>query len=109
MVPQSALARTPNHSAASLPREASDRRLAVDSRLRGDALAGRRGATIGRLTLEPGWCWSEHAKSIAQTDWCLAPHFQYHLAGRLHIVMADGTELEAGPGEAIALPQGHDA
>jgi hypothetical protein len=67
------------------------------------------GAMIGRLTLEPGWRWSEHVKPIAQTDWCLAPHFQYHLAGRLHIVMADGTELEAGPGEVTALPQGHDA
>lgn len=64
---------------------------------------------IGRLTLQPGWRWSEHVKPIAGTDWCEAPHFQYHLAGRLRVRMADGTELEAGPGDVTALPPGHDA
>jgi len=53
------------------------------------------GAEIGRLTLEPGWRWSEHVKPIAGTDLCEAPHFQYHVQGTLHIV--------------TALPQGHDA
>ena len=67
------------------------------------------GGTVGRLTLEPGWQWSKHVKPIAKTDLCEAPHFQYHASGRLHIVMADGTELEVGPGEICALPQGHDA
>jgi hypothetical protein len=66
------------------------------------------GATIGRLTLEPGWRWSEHVKPIAGTAWCEAPHFQYQLSGRLHVVMQDGTEFESGPGEVHALPQGHD-
>ena len=43
------------------------------------------GGEIGRLTLEPGWRWSEHVKPIAGTDWCEAPHFQYHVAGVLRI------------------------
>jgi hypothetical protein len=64
---------------------------------------------IGRLTLQPGWRWSDHVKPVAGTEWCEAPHFQYHLAGRLGIRMADGTEIEAGPGEVTALPSGHDA
>ena len=64
---------------------------------------------IGRLTLEPGWRWSDHVKPLAGTDWCEAPHFQYHVAGRLRIRMADGHELEAGPGDVTALPSGHDA
>jgi len=64
---------------------------------------------IGRLTLQPGWRWSDHVKPIAGTDWCEAPHFQYHVAGRLRVRMADGTELEAGPGDVTALPSGHDA
>ena len=64
---------------------------------------------VGRLTLQPGWRWSEHVKPVAGTDWCEAPHFQYHLAGTLHIQMADGTEFDAGPGDVTALPQGHDA
>ena len=67
------------------------------------------GGTVGRLILEPGWKWSEHVKPIAGTQLCEAPHFQYHVSGRLHVVMADGTELEAGPGEITALPSGHDA
>ena len=67
------------------------------------------GATIGRLTLEPGWRWSEHVKPIAGTDWCEAPHFQYQVSGRIHVVMQDGTEFESEPGTVQALPQGHDA
>jgi len=67
------------------------------------------GGVVGRLTLEPGWRWSEHVKPIVGTAWCEAPHFQYHASGRLHVVMSDGTEFEAGPGEVTALPSGHDA
>ena len=64
---------------------------------------------IGRLTLQPGWRWSDHVKPIAGTDLCEAPHFQYHLQGTLRIQMADGTELDATAGDVTALPQGHDA
>lgn len=67
------------------------------------------GAEIGLLTLQPGWRWSEHVKPIAGTDWCEAPHFQYHISGTLHIVMADGSELDARAGDVTALPSGHDA
>jgi hypothetical protein len=67
------------------------------------------GAEIGLLTLQPGWRWSEHVKPLAGTELCEAPHFQYHIKGTLHIVMADGTEFEAVAGDVTALPQGHDA
>ncbi len=67
------------------------------------------GSTIGRLTLEPGWRWSQHVKPLAGTDWCEAPHFQYHAAGRIRIRMSDGSEFEASPGDVTALPSGHDA
>ncbi|HET6242290.1 MAG TPA: cupin, partial [Arthrobacter sp.] len=36
--------------------------------------------TIGRLTLEPGWRWSNDVKPIAGTESCEAPHFQYHVS-----------------------------
>ena len=65
--------------------------------------------TIGRLVLEPGWRWSESLKDVAGTEWCEAPHFQYHVSGTLHIQMSDGTEFEARPGELTYLPAGHDA
>ena len=67
------------------------------------------GTQIGRLTLQPGWRWSEHVKPIAGTELCEAPHFQYHVQGTLHVLMADGSEFDAGPGDVTALPQGHDA
>ena len=67
------------------------------------------GGTVGRLTLEPGWRWSEHVKPIAGTEWCEAPHFQYHAAGRLHVLTSDGEEFDVGPGEITAFPSGHDA
>lgn len=49
---------------------------------------------VGRLILEPGWRWSKHVKPIAKTEWCEAPHFQYHVSGRLHILMSDGKEFD---------------
>jgi len=67
------------------------------------------GGVVGRLTLQPGWRWSEHVKPIAGTELCFAPHFQYQASGRIHIFMADGQEFESGPGELTALPAGHDA
>jgi len=66
-------------------------------------------AEIGRLVLAPGWRWSNDVKPIAQTESCEAPHFQYHVAGRLAIRMDDGTEFVAGPGDITSLPKGHDA
>ncbi|MFH1176570.1 MAG: hypothetical protein V1750_04110 [Acidobacteriota bacterium] len=55
------------------------------------------------------WKWSVHVKPIAGTPLCEAPHFQYHVSGTLHVVMADGTEFDAGPGSITSLPAGHDA
>lgn len=67
------------------------------------------GGSVGKLTLEPGWRWSTHLKAVAGTELCEAPHFQYHVSGVLHVVMEDGAEFDAHPGEVTALPSGHDA
>jgi len=67
------------------------------------------GGAVGRLVLEPGWRWSRDVKPLAKTTSCEAPHFQYHVSGRLGIKMDDGTEFVAGPGDVTALPSGHDA
>lgn len=67
------------------------------------------GAEIGRLVFSPGWRWSTDVKPIAQTSSCEAPHFQYHVSGKLGIRMDDGTEIVAGPGDITSLPKGHDA
>lgn len=65
--------------------------------------------TVGLLRFEPGWRWSKDVKPIAGTASCEAPHFQYHLSGRIAIKMDDGTEFIAGPGDITSLPSGHDA
>ena len=66
-------------------------------------------AEIGRLVLDPGWRWSNDVKPIAGTESCHAPHFQYHVSGRLAIRMDDGTEFIASAGDVTSLPSGHDA
>jgi hypothetical protein len=67
------------------------------------------GGAVGRLVFQPGWRWSKDVQPLVNTHSCEAPHFQYHLSGRLAIKMDDGTELVAGPGDVTALPSGHDA
>ncbi len=67
------------------------------------------GGQVGLLTLQPGWRWSEHVKPLANTEYCEAPHFQYHVSGTLRIHMEDGSEFDAVPGDVTALPSGHDA
>ena len=62
-----------------------------------------------RLTLEPGWRWSECVKPIAGTESCQARHVGSVLTGRMHVVQDDGTEAEVGPGEAYLIDPGHDA
>jgi len=66
-------------------------------------------ATIGRATFEPGWRWSTSVQPIVKTKSCEAPHFQYHLAGTLKVVMDDGMEIICRPGDVSLLPSGHDA
>ena len=67
------------------------------------------GRTVGRGTFEPGWRWSEHVKPIAGTDSCQAPHFGYVVSGRMKVVMDDGIEGEAGPGDVVYIEPSHDA
>ena len=67
------------------------------------------GVLFGKATLLPGWKWSECIKPIAGTASCMAPHTQYHVSGRLRVVMDDGSEDEFGPGDVSNIPPGHDA
>jgi hypothetical protein len=67
------------------------------------------GGTVGKATFEPGWKWSNDVKPVAGTDLCQAPHFLYQISGRMHVVMADGREFEAGPGDVAVIPPGRDA
>jgi quercetin dioxygenase-like cupin family protein len=65
--------------------------------------------SVMRTTFEPGWRWSDHVRPQAGTDSCQVPHLNYIISGQLHIVMDDGTEVDAGPGDALLVPPGHNA
>ena len=67
------------------------------------------GITIGRITLQPGWKWSTSMKPWFNHESCQASHLQYHVSGRLRVVMQDGSEEEFVPGDVSLIPPGHDA
>jgi hypothetical protein len=65
--------------------------------------------TAARLTLDPGWKWSECIKPIVGTESCEVRHVGVVQSGRMHVIHNDGTEGEIGPGEAYVIEPGHDA
>jgi hypothetical protein len=66
-------------------------------------------ATIGRMTLQPGWRWSECIKPVVGTESCQTAHLGYVVSGQLHVVADDGTEADLVPGSAYRIAPGHDA
>jgi mannose-6-phosphate isomerase-like protein (cupin superfamily) len=67
------------------------------------------GGGVGRATFDPGWKWSEHEKPVVDGgDYCDVAHFVYIAAGRLHVVFADGGELDLEAGDVATIPAGHD-
>ena len=67
------------------------------------------GFTLGRLSFEPGWRWSECIKPVAQTDSCQVSHVGYAVAGCVTVRMKDGTQKTIVAGDAYTIPPGHDA
>jgi quercetin dioxygenase-like cupin family protein len=65
--------------------------------------------TLTRVTLKPGWKWSEHVRPMANTESCQASHTQYVIGGRLTVAMDDGSTMELKPGDFACIPPGHDA
>jgi hypothetical protein len=66
-------------------------------------------ATAARMTMQPGWRWSDSVKPIAQTDSCQVRHLGAAVSGTIHISHDDGTELDIGAGDAYVIEPGHDA
>jgi quercetin dioxygenase-like cupin family protein len=67
------------------------------------------GTTVSRLTMEPGWRWSEHVKPVAGTESCEAKHLGYVISGRMRVRMDSGEELVLEPGDFASIEPGHDA
>jgi hypothetical protein len=67
------------------------------------------GITVGRAIYEPGWKWSEHVGKALGRESCDVEHLVLVVSGRCAIVMEDGAEVVAGPGDLCAVPSGHDS
>lgn len=67
------------------------------------------GASVARMTLQPGWRWSECIQPVVGGDSCQAAHLGYVVSGRLHIAADDGAETDLNPGDSYRLEPGHDA
>jgi hypothetical protein len=62
-----------------------------------------------KVTMQPGWRWSECIKPIAGTESCQSHHVGTAASGQLHVRHEDGTEAEVGAGDAYVIEPGHDA
>jgi hypothetical protein len=67
------------------------------------------GTSASRMSLEPGWRWSDCIKPIVGTDSCQVHHVGVMLSGTLHVAHNDGTEQDIRAGQAYVIEPGHDA
>jgi len=67
------------------------------------------GFTLGRLTLQPGWRWSQHIGPVVHTDACQLSHVGYAVSGSFVVRLGDGTEKAIKAGDSYTIPPGHDA
>lgn len=65
---------------------------------------------VRRLTVEPGWRWSDSVGPAMSSDTCPLEHFVWIVtAGRFCVRMDDGRTEEFGPGDVGSIDRGHDA
>jgi quercetin dioxygenase-like cupin family protein len=64
---------------------------------------------LTRITLQPGWQWSEHVQPSVHTESCQAQHAQYVIRGRLRLRTDEGEEFDLSPGDFAVIAPGHDA
>ena len=62
-----------------------------------------------KITLKPGWKWSNDVKPHVGTESCGATHTGVILSGKICAKMDDGTEIKYSAGDAYHISPGHDA
>jgi hypothetical protein len=67
------------------------------------------GIKVARITLEPGWQWTQCIRPVVGTEICQARHIGAVVSGRAHLRHDDGTEVDLGPGDAYVIEPAHDA
>jgi hypothetical protein len=67
------------------------------------------GQRVMKLTVQPGWKWSEDIKPMVGTDSCQAKHLGVIVEGTITCRHDDGAEKTYSAGDAYAIDPGHDA
>ncbi|MFL6061503.1 MAG: cupin domain-containing protein [Marmoricola sp.] len=67
------------------------------------------GASVARITFQPGWRWSECIAPIAGTDSCQVHHVGALVAGTMEVTHDDGSTQRLSAGGAYVIEAGHDA
>jgi hypothetical protein len=86
--------------------ESSDVNEPNNARVEAVVVGGQR---VMRLTLQPGWKWSEDIKPTVGTDSCQAKHLGVIVSGSIRATHNDGTDVTYTAGDAYAIAPGHDA
>ena len=64
--------------------------------------------TAMKITLEPGWRWSECIKPVVGTESCQKRHVGMLVSGKMKVVNDDGSEAVVSAGDAYVFEPGHD-
>jgi hypothetical protein len=67
------------------------------------------GTSASRMSLQPGWRWSECIKPVVGGESCQVHHVGLLQSGTMHVIHDDGSEQDIGSGEAYVIEPGHDA
>ena len=67
------------------------------------------GTSASRMSMQPGWKWSECIKPVAGTESCQLHHVGVLVSGTLHVTHEDGSEHDIAAGQAYVIEPGHDA
>ena len=63
-------------------------------------------ASVARLTLQPGWRWSECIKPVVGGESCQAAHLGYLVTGQMHVVADDGAGLTLPTQVIVSITKG---
>jgi len=64
-------------------------------------------STVWLSTLRPGWSWLRNIKPNVPFENCPLHHRESVISGRIRYAMADGSVIDAGPGDHMLIDPGH--
>jgi hypothetical protein len=66
------------------------------------------GQRIMKITVQPGWRWSDDIKPLVGTESCQATHLGVIVKGSITAVHNDGSKGTYSAGDAYSIKPGHD-